>query len=292
MQLETKPWHLWVSVGWVLAFAVWFVVTTKGRLDSGEVPASADLAAWAALVLVQAVIWGIVVFLNLGIHNSLERDQVNPRHAAGFVALAFVAVAAPLSMIAVVDVDMLGSASSSYVGNIIQLWGFLSVVPAMLVIYYCRAISVVGGSDVDERSIQRLSQLHRSVRAATSSLGVVIAIGILVASFAREAMAQHSETFAVESGHILLYGGFFTAFVFALYLYGKSGVDRRAETMIDEAIPLVGLKPADTFLENEKSRNDMRASLGLGTSAREGFQNLVIIASPMLSAILTTFVAP
>jgi hypothetical protein len=292
MIMESKRWHAYLSVVWVVALAIWFLATTRFLLDKGLVTASLDLAVWTALVVVQAMIWGYVVYANLGIVNSLSRARVGWANATVFVVVSLLALALPLGAAAVVGTEILGSPNSGYVGGVIQLAGFISVIPAILVIYNSRAISIDGDWGVDAESVRALRHLQSSVRAATLSLGVVIAVAIIVTSFVRDALAQNIETFNVEPEHILLYGGFFTAFVFALYSYGKSAIDGRARQMVDDAIPTVGLNPHDTFFDIERSRKDMETALGLGTSARQGFENLVIVASPLLSAVLATFVTP
>jgi hypothetical protein len=128
------------------------------------------------------------------------------------------------------------------------------------------------------------------MRPAVGSLGVTIAVAIISTSFVRDAIAEVSGTFAIEPQHVLLYGGFFTGVVFALYVYANSAVDTRARQMVDEALPVVGFDPGDEFFAREQARTNLEEALGLGADTRESFQRLVVIATPLLGAILTTFV--
>ena len=287
-----RSWRGIVSITSVVLLVGWFMITTRKLINDGVVPETTDVAVWTALVVVQMMIWGFVAYINLGIYSSLRSQAGSGWNAAGFVFAVFFAVALPLGVASTLfAAELLGSFESSYVGAVLQSAGFLSVIPAILVLHAVRTICVHGSREVDAEAVRLIRTLRGAIRPAVASLGVTIAIAIISSNFAREAIAEVSDTFMIESQHVLLYGGFFTGVVFALYMYANSAVDATARQMADEALPVVDFNPADTFFAREEARGKLQDALGLGVNPRETFQSLVVIATPLLGAILTTFVA-
>lgn len=285
MGRELRSWRGVASVVWVVLLIGWFILTTN------DLVVTTDLAVWMALVIVQMMIWGFVAYINLGIYSGLREQAGRVWKAVGFVLAVLVAVALPLGVASIhLGAEIIGSAESSYVAVVLQLAAFVSVVPALLVLYTVRSISADGRGEIDAEAVRSNRSLRRAIRPAVASLGVTLAVGIIATGFTRDAIAEVSDSFEIEPQHVLLYGGFFTGVVFALYVYAKSAVDTTAQQMVDEAVPVVGLDPGDDFLAREKARADMEDALGLGVNSRESFQSLVVVASPLLGAILTTFV--
>jgi hypothetical protein len=280
------------SVIWVLFLSGWFILTTDQLADEGVYPETVAMGVWMGLMIVQIMIWGLVAYINWGIYSRLRQYAGSVWNALGFTVVVFAAVALPLGVASIrLEAAILGSSESRYVGAIVQVAGFLSVAPAMMVLHAVRTICRNAKTGIDADSVRLVRSLRRAVRPAVTSLGLTIAIAIITTSFIRDIMAGIREGFAVESQHVLLYGGFFTGVVFVLYLYAKSAVDAKAQLMVDDALPVVALEPADAFLANEEERSGLGDALGLGVDARESFGSLVVIAAPLLGAILTTWVA-
>jgi hypothetical protein len=279
----------------------WLITELTKAVSDGELEPSPDLAVWTALVALQVMIWGWVALVNLGIHDRLESGG-STWQSAGFVAVALLLLALPVAIGAAVllvadtrtsfdSLDVVGGSRSARQAAILTIAGLVSVIPAILVVHSVRTESDSRGWGVNASAVRRIRHLRRSARIAVTSMGAAIAMFIITTSVARNRISERSDAFAVESEHLLLLGGVFTVALLAMFVYAKSAVDRRAEWMLDKALPDVDMRQGKEFVARQKTRLEMGDALGLGVTAWESFQNLVVVASPLLSAILTMFVS-
>jgi len=82
----------------------------------------------------------------------------------------------------------------------------------------------------------------------------------------------------------------FAAMLGLFFLGANNAVDTRARQLLDEFAPLPD--PADpTISERIARRNDLAGLIGLGDSWRT-FENLVVVAAPLLTALIGSALAP
>ena len=85
---------------------------------------------------------------------------------------------------------------------------------------------------------------------------------------------------------MLLYGLLFAVILGAFYLAASSAIDNRADSMLESFSPLPD--PGDEkFSEKLRRRNDLAGLIGGGGSWRT-FETTVVIAAPLLTALIGT----
>lgn len=88
---------------------------------------------------------------------------------------------------------------------------------------------------------------------------------------------------------VILYGVLFTALLASIYLHVFNELDRRARAIVegDAPLPDASLASAELFSSAHKLRTELGEELELGGGIRKNLGSLLVIVSPLLSALLS-----
>jgi hypothetical protein len=138
------------------------------------------------------------------------------------------------------------------------------------------------------RDVERMRLLRSSMQTATALLGVVIALAVIATGALRQATVAAGLTPLPES-FVLVYGGWLTGVVAAVYLHVFGALEARGRWMLSTAAPLPDPDPdrSGAFAERRTLRTDLAAELELGGDARTNLEGLIAVLAPLAGALLT-----
>jgi hypothetical protein len=136
--------------------------------------------------------------------------------------------------------------------------------------------------------IERIHLLRRCLRAATASLGAIIALAVIATGALRHAV-EASDLIPLPDTFVLVYGACFTGILAAIYLHVFTALDGRARSLMEQAAPLPDpdLAAAEAFAASTKLRGELSAELELGGDPRKNLEGLIAVLSPLGGALLT-----
>lgn len=127
-------------------------------------------------------------------------------------------------------------------------------------------------------------RLRAELRRLLATLGAFLTLLVIVAGMRRRALLVLDPGLDIPAEVVLLYGLVFAVILGLFYAVAAGAIDRRAERLLDEFTPLPD--PADPALtETLRTRNDLATLIGGGGSWRT-FQTSVVIAAPLLTALI------
>jgi hypothetical protein len=107
---------------------------------------------------------------------------------------------------------------------------------------------------------------------------------VITTGMRRRALLAFDPELPVPPEQVLLYGLLFAALLGTFYGLATTAIDARARRMLDEFAPLPG--PTDpTLSEQLQRRSDIATLVGSGGSWRS-FETTVVIAAPLLTALI------
>jgi hypothetical protein len=123
---------------------------------------------------------------------------------------------------------------------------------------------------------------------ATASLGTIIALAV-IATGALQHAVQAAKLSPLPESFVLVYGGWFTGVLAAIYLYVFTALERRARSIREKAAPLPqpDIASAEAFAASTKLRNELTQLLELGGDPRKNLEGLVAVLSPLVGALLS-----
>jgi len=138
--------------------------------------------------------------------------------------------------------------------------------------------------------LRLLVRVRMEIRRLLSLLGALLTLLVITTGMRRRALLAFDEHLPIPPETVLLYGLVFAAMLGLFFLGANNAVDTRARQLLDEFAPLPD--PADpTISERIARRNDLAGLIGLGDSWRT-FENLVVVAAPLLTALIGSALAP
>ncbi|MDQ1423249.1 MAG: hypothetical protein QOD72_747 [Acidimicrobiaceae bacterium] len=249
-------YDLWAALmgamgGFALAACAYFVIWLVGirRLFRSRPGVRAELS-WVASVLIIEV----VVFGSLLIAGSSDKPSIDTSLAMQTRPVIFAAAA---------------------------------LVTTGLVAFMALRSVAVGDENWLESGLCRVRlviRLRAELRRLLATFGAFLTLIVVATGMRRRALLAANSNLLVPPEQVVLYGLVFAVMLGLFYATASSAIDNRAQQLLDEFAPLPN--PADEKLSDQlRRRNDVTSLIGGGGSWRT-FETTVVIAAPLLSALI------
>jgi len=277
------------------AFAVlrWVDWGTSRSADASG--GAAELAVWQVLVAASVVVWTVLAAVGLRLLRELTTPidswpAVPWRETVAFVVFVYVVIGAVLVVAGVAGLrNPYVMDGQNWKIPFFHLVAGVAILPLLLVLKQIelRAARDAGWS-ARVRDIERTQVLRRSLQTATASLGVVIALAVIATGALRQATTAARLT-PVPDAFVLVYGGWFTGIVAAIYLHVFSALEARGRWILTIAarLPDPDPKTGDVFTAHRTLRAELAQELELGGDARRNLESLIAVLAPLTAALLT-----
>jgi hypothetical protein len=237
-------------VGFALVSCLYAVVWLSGLLALGDQVRPGNVAAWLGTVLL--VLSTVFALLFAGGSNAAES-----------VDKSLAIQSRPLIVVAA-----------------------LLQVPGLAAFLALRFIATEEGhwGESGPCRLRLVLRLRTELRRLLAMFGAFLTLLVITTGLRRRALVELDPGLALPAEQVLLYGLVFAALLGLFYVVAAGAIDRRAEGLLDEFAPLPD--PADAALSDVlRRRTDLSSLTGSGGSMRT-FETTVVIAAPLLTALI------
>jgi hypothetical protein len=290
--------HRWVPAAVFVLFAGGFWATTAylGRAavaDQFEEIAEFDLwvalfgalAGFAVVASVYSSVW-LVGLVRLC-------SSVRPGMALWWVAsplLVLATVFAALFIPASKAASLVEKELSNQTRPIVLLLA-LFLAPGLVAFMTLRSVATeeTNWQEPGPCQLRLILRLRAELRRLLGTFGAILTLLVITTGIRRRALLALDSQLHIPPEQVLLYGMLFAVLLGLFYSVASVGIDSRAQWFVDKFAPLPD--PADPALSDHmRRRNDVTAMIGGGGSWRT-FEATVVIAAPLLSALIGTAIA-
>ena len=247
--------EMWVALlsalgGFALVAAMFFVIWLGRAVRLGDRVSRRSMATWLGVVLlVLAVVFTGLFAGASGAEASIDKDlAVQTRPIVILVGLCAIP----------------------------GLVGFLAL----------RSIAAddANWAESDRCRVRLVMAVRSELRRLLATFGAFLTLLVITTGMRRRALLAFDPDLSVPPEQVLLYGLLFAVLLGAFYGLATTAIDARAQRMLDEFAPLPG--PTDpTLSEQLQRRSDISTLVGSGGSWRS-FETTVVIAAPLLTALI------
>jgi hypothetical protein len=107
---------------------------------------------------------------------------------------------------------------------------------------------------------------------------------VVTTGMRRRALNAAVEGLDLPSELVLLYGLVFAVLLGGYYTAAEAGITRRADRIVDAIAPLVDPR-SEEFTDALRRRTDLSVLVG-GGGTRRSFESTVVVAAPLLTALI------
>lgn len=162
----------------------------------------------------------------------------------------------------------------------------LCMAPGLVAFLALRSIAAADThwGESDRCRVQLVMALRAELRRLLATFGAFLTLLVIATGMRRRALLAYDPELPVPPEQVLLYGLIFAVMLGAFYGLATTAIDAGAQRMLDEFAPLPG--PTDpTLSEQLQRRADIATLVGSGGSWRS-FETTVVIAAPLLTALI------
>jgi hypothetical protein len=139
----------------------------------------------------------------------------------------------------------------------------------------------------DWRRVQLLNRLSSELHRLLTTFAAFLTLWVVAVGMRRQALLAADETLSIPIEEVLIFGLVFALVLGSLYLMASTAIDRRAAILSETFAPLPDPFP-DDFSDFLRRREQVQQLLGTGRDARRSFESVVVIASPLLTAMIAS----
>ncbi len=129
-----------------------------------------------------------------------------------------------------------------------------------------------------------VSRLRAELRRLLNVLGGFLTLLVVTTGTRRSALLAFDHDLHLPVESVLLYGGVFAVLLGAFFVLANTAIDTRATRLLDDVAPLPDPRDPQSS-EVIRRRADLAGVLGL-ESSRRTFESTVVVAAPLLSALI------
>ena len=300
-----------VSGGWVVIATAAVAVAGLGAvaLVRFGIERSADasyvrtpqFALWTLLLGVEGSVWVLAAMLLWRqwrlLRNAAIIRQVDSRmvgwNAVAVGILTLLALTLPMFAAWWVglasDAPLWGHAFKIY---LLTALGLLAAVPAVLCISAIRQIAESAdawpANHFNSSDLEWIGFLSSRLKVVVGFISLEIALLVTATGALNQALrAAKPPIETLSSTSVIAYGALFSGVTVGWFVYGNQAIVSRAKSILDDWAPLPERKPADAIRTRLDTRKVLAAELGLDTSLKDSIGTAVIVALPLLSALLS-----
>jgi hypothetical protein len=160
-------------------------------------------------------------------------------------------------------------------------------VPGLMGLLLVRAIARHNDewSETGLCKVALILRLRTDSRRLLGMLGALLTLLVIATGLRRRAVLALAPNTHLPSVSVVLYGFIFAALLGLFYATASSAVDARASALVDDYAALPAPDATDLVKVIER-RNALNSLVGLGEGTWRTFQNVVVIAAPLLTALI------
>jgi hypothetical protein len=177
----------------------------------------------------------------------------------------------------------------------ITVLGFAVALPCLLGMRYtsvaarelAEQVSQRGQTAVTAGDLERFRAYREDLDWFLSITGLIVAGATLSTGVVRVAFSELNGREVVSAANVLLYGGFCSALIAAIYIPAFAAVGLSGRRVVEAIVPLdPGSTPADWVVAFE-NRSKFAGILGLNTSAWDKLSGGLVVVAPLASGALS-----
>ena len=127
-------------------------------------------------------------------------------------------------------------------------------------------------------------RLRADLRRLLALLGAALTLLVIATGMRRRALLAYDPTLPIPKEQVLIYGLIFAALLGMLFLVATGAMDARAASIVDTLEPFPD-PDDDTFTTRIRRRSEFASAMG-SASSFASFESAVVIAAPLLSALI------
>jgi hypothetical protein len=237
-------------VGFALVSCLFAVVWLSGLLSLGDRVRAGNVAAWFGTVLVVlSTVFGLLFAGGANAADSVDKSLATQSR--------------PLIVVAA----------------LLQIPGLAAFL----------ALRFIASEDAHWREsgacrLRLVLRLRAELRRLLAMFGAFLTLLVITTGLRRRALLELDPGLVLPAEQVLLYGLVFAVLLGLFYVVAAGAIDRRAEGLLDEFAPLP--EPADPLLSDVLRRRSDLASLTGGGGSWRTFETTVVIAAPLLTALI------
>jgi hypothetical protein len=162
----------------------------------------------------------------------------------------------------------------------------LCMAPGLIALLALRSVATEESNWLEPGAcrLRLLIRLRRELRTILATLGAFLTLLVITTGMRRRALDALMTDPAIPPEQVLLYGLVFAVLLGLFYVAANSSLDNRSQRFIDEFASLPD--PADEAISDRvRKRKDLAELVGSGGSWRS-FETVVVIAAPLLTALI------
>jgi hypothetical protein len=144
-------------------------------------------------------------------------------------------------------------------------------------------------SETSRCRVALVLRLRTDLRRLLAILGAFLTTLVIATGLRREAVLALAPQTHLPAVSVVLYGFVFAALLGLFYAAASSAVDARASALIETNVALPAPDAKD-LVEIIQRRRALESLVGLGDSPWRTFESVVVVAAPLLSALVGTAV--
>jgi hypothetical protein len=134
-------------------------------------------------------------------------------------------------------------------------------------------------------NVALILRLRADSRRLLGMLGALLTMLVIATGLRRRAVLALAPKTHLPSVGVVLYGFIFAALLGLFYAAANGAVDARASALVEDCAGLPA-PDATNLVEVIERRNALNSLVGLGEGTWRTFQNVVVIAAPLLTALI------
>lgn len=142
----------------------------------------------------------------------------------------------------------------------------------------------VNWSESGRCRLRLIRRLRAELRRLLTTYGAFLTLLVLATGMRRRALLSRDPELPILAEHVLLYGLLFAVLLGLFYLAAAGAIDHRADRIVEEFTPLPD--PSDAALSDQVQRRSDLTTLTGSPGSWRTFETTVVIAAPLLSALI------
>jgi hypothetical protein len=162
----------------------------------------------------------------------------------------------------------------------------LCQVPGLVTFLALRFLAT-GEPNWQESGVCRLRMVRRlrsELRRILALFGAFLTLLVITTGLRRRALLARNPDQPIPPEEVLIYGLLFAVMLGLFYLVAASAIDRRAERILEEFAPLPD--PSDPAMSDQLRRRADLSTMTGNTDTWATFETTVVIAAPLLTALI------
>ncbi len=167
----------------------------------------------------------------------------------------------------------------------------ISVIPGLMYFTALRSVAndLKTGGGRGATGVARLLELRRLLSRQTNIFGILLTLIVVATGLRRRALLKHDPSLDIPVEQVLVYGLTFAAVLLLFHSTASSALSALGRNLLEEYAPVPDID--DPELADSLKNRTAVSSLLVGRTTRQTFENTLVIASPLLTALVSAAIS-